>query len=332
MAIGGKLFGVNNNSTSPPLPITLGSFAFNHCDDLPDLPKRDLVDLLGALSRAARRIAAETGDVRKHMADAPDEDAAINPTGDRVKHLDIASNTILREECTNVGSVHTIASEEEAESECLNPAGKYALVYDPVDGSSNLGTGITMGSIIGAYRADAQHPAGGLPMAGRGLVLACYVIYGLVTQLLFCTAQGAHLFAYDVTIGDFRLVKRDMRMVSGAIYSVNDANLPEWSPRARAWLGKLRDRKYSMRYVGSLVVDFHRNLLQGGVFAYPATSSKPHGKLRLVYELAPLAFIAEVCGGMAINDNAEPILDISPEGLHHTTGAYIGSKTDLELF
>jgi len=217
--------------------------------------------------------------------------------------------------------------------------GKYCLLFDPLDGSSNIDVNVPVGTIFSivqkitrgrhAEEEDFLQP-------GRRQIAAGYIIYGSSTMLVYTTGQGAHGFTLDPAIGEFLLSHPNIRIPSpGRYLSVNDAYEQHWDAPVRQLMRRYRalegDRKaMSVRYVGSLVADFHRNLLGGGVFCYPANKKNPNGKLRLMYEASPLAFIVEQAGGSAI-DGAQRILDLQPTQLHQRTPLYIGSKSDVDL-
>jgi fructose-1,6-bisphosphatase I len=240
------------------------------------------------------------------------------------------------------GRLCGMASEEEAGIIPIPDkfrCGKYCLMFDPLDGSSNIDVNVPVGTIFSvvqkitrgkhAEEEDFLQP-------GRRQVAAGYVIYGSSTMLVYTTGQGAHGFTLDPSIGEFLLSHPNIRIpLSGRYLSVNDSYEQYWEPAVRQLMRRYRalegDRKaLNVRYVGSLVADFHRNLLGGGVFCYPPNKRNPKGKLRLMYEANPLAFIVEQAGGAAI-DGATRILDLQPTELHQRVPLYIGSKNDVDL-
>jgi fructose-1,6-bisphosphatase I len=213
------------------------------------------------------------------------------------------------------------------------------LLFDPLDGSSNIDVNVPVGTIFSVLRKITPGARGELAdmlQVGRNQVAAGYVIYGSSTMLVYTTGQGVHGFTLDPSIGEFLLSHPNMRTPRrGRYLSVNDAYAADWEDSLRHLMRQYRGlegtrKALSVRYVGSLVADFHRNLLGGGVFAYPANRQSPRGKLRLLYEANPLAFIAEQAGGAAI-DGSTPILDIVPTELHQRTPLFIGSVDDVEL-
>jgi fructose-1,6-bisphosphatase I len=218
------------------------------------------------------------------------------------------------------------------------PAGKYAILYDPLDGSSNIDVNAPVGTIFSIYRRVSMEGRGRLAdvlQPGCRQVAAGYVIYGSSTMLVYTTGQGVHGFTLDPTIGEFLLSHPQIVTPRvGKYYSVNESNFARWSrgiqTAVRGFHGDLPDLipgKIS-RYIGSLVADFHRNLIAGGIFLYPADSKNPRGKLRLLYEASPMAFIAEQAGGSA-TDGLTRILDLVPETLHQRTPLVIGSREDV---
>jgi len=265
-----------------------------------------------------------------------------NVQGEEQQKLDVIANEIVVKAMDHGGRLCAMASEEEAEPIPIPEGfrlGKYVLMFDPLDGSSNIDVNVPVGTIFSVVKKTTRGPRGELKdflQPGRKQVAAGYVIYGSSTMLVYTTGQGAHGFTLDPSIGEFLLSHPDIKIPrSGRYLSVNDSYEPLWEPNVRALMRRYRgldgDHKaLSVRYVGSLVADFHRNLLGGGVFAYPANSKSPKGKLRLLYEANPLAFIVEQAGGAA-TDGRTRILDVSPSELHQRTPLYIGSKDEVEL-
>jgi fructose-1,6-bisphosphatase I len=217
--------------------------------------------------------------------------------------------------------------------------GKYVLNFDPLDGSSNIDVGVSIGTIFSVLH---RRSTGGAPSVadcvqpGRAQVCAGYVVYGASTLLVFTTREGVHSFTLDPELGEFVLTQSDLRTPPrGQYYSVNEGNSGGWPEPIRRFVEYLKTgggerAPYSLRYVGSLVADFHRNLLKGGVFLYPPDRKHPDGKLRLLYEANPLAMIVEEAGGMA-TDGRRRILDIEPVSLHQRTPLIIGNAEDVRL-
>jgi fructose-1,6-bisphosphatase I len=265
-----------------------------------------------------------------------------NVQGEDVQKLDVFANETIVKAMDHGGRLCAMASEEEPGIIPIPDGfkcGKNCLLFDPLDGSSNIDVNVPVGTIFSVVRKITRGTRGEMEdmlQPGRRQVAAGYVIYGSSTMLVYTTGQGAHGFTYDPSIGEFLLSHPDIRIPNNPRYlSVNDAYESQWEEPVRSLMRKYRglegDRKpLSVRYVGSLVADFHRNLLGGGVFCYPRNSRRPNGKLRLLYEANPLAFIVEQAGGAAC-DGTTRILDIQPTELHQRTPLYIGSKAEVEL-
>ncbi|GIV76283.1 class 1 fructose-bisphosphatase [Litorilinea aerophila] len=301
-----------------------------------------LTNLLYDLALAAKIIASRT--TRAGLVDILGSTGEQNVQGEEVQKLDrFAERTIFRLN-DHTGRLAVMASEEEADIIPIPErfkTGKYVLLYDPLDGSSNIDFNVSVGTIFAIYRRKSQEGPGTLEdclQKGRDLVAAGYIIYGSSTMMVYSTGQGVHGFTLDPSIGEFLLSHPNIRIPARPkYYSVNQGYERYWSEGVRRftrWLqGENEEGKeLSLRYIGSLVADFHRNLLTGGIFYYPADSKdpdKPHGKLRLLYEAAPLAFLAEQAGGYA-SDGHRPILDIQPQGLHQRTPLFIGNRSLVE--
>ncbi len=265
-----------------------------------------------------------------------------NVQGEQVQKLDEFANIVMIRSCEAGGHLCLMASEEEDDVIKIPerfPMGKYVLLFDPLDGSSNIDVGVTIGTIFSIHRRVTMGRAGQLAdclQRGSTQVAAGYILYGSSTMLVYTTGDGVHGFTYDPSAGEFFLSHENIRVPhKGGTYSLNEGNYSRWTDGLRAWVDWLKEdekssgRPYGARYVGSLVADFHRTLLKGGVFAYPADSKSPQGKLRLLYEAAPLAFIADAAGGAA-SDGERRILDIQPKELHERTPLFIGSREDVE--
>jgi fructose-1,6-bisphosphatase I len=211
--------------------------------------------------------------------------------------------------------------------------GSYIVVFDPLDGSSNIDVNVNVGTIFSVHRKMASGDMGAsILQRGTEQVAAGYVVYGPSTVLVYTTGEGVHGFTLDPTIGAFVLTTENMKMPEkGPYYSVNEANASTWPAGYESYVTGLRGEGYSSRYIGSLVADFHRTLLKGGVFLYPPTSKQPGGKLRLLYEANPLAMIAEQAGGGASSGTGR-ILEIQPEKIHQRTPFMVGSKWEMERF
>lgn len=266
-----------------------------------------------------------------------------NIQGEEQKKLDVLANDALKSVMGHTGRVCVMASEEDDELIPIPPGwpqGKYAVLFDPLDGSSNIDVNAAVGTIFSIYRRQSMEGQGTLAdvmQPGALQVAAGYVMYGSSVMLVYSTGQGVHGFTLDPSIGEFLLSHEDIRIPEvGTYYSVNESNFARWSKgtqrAVRGFHGDMPDRikGKNSRYIGSLVADFHRNLIAGGIFLYPADSKNPKGKLRLAYEANPMAFIVEHAGGAA-TDGQHRILDVRPETLHQRTPLVIGSKQDVEF-
>ena len=265
-----------------------------------------------------------------------------NVQGEVQQKLDVIANEIIVKAFDHGGRLCAMASEEEPDIIQIPEGfrhGKYVLLFDPLDGSSNIDVNVPVGTIFSVFRKITRGARGEMEdmlQPGRRQVAAGYILYGSSTMMVYTTGQGAHGFTLDPSIGEFLLSHPNIRIPERARYlSVNDAYEQDWPEATRALMRRYRGldgqkKALNVRYVGSLVADFHRNLLGGGVFCYPANEKATRGKLRLLYEANPLAFIAEQAGGLA-TDGYGSILDIEPTELHQRSPLYIGSKTEVEL-
>ena len=261
-----------------------------------------------------------------------------NVQGESVKKMDVYSNDVFISVFKQSGLVCRLASEEMEEPYYIPencPIGRYTLLYDPIDGSSNTDINLTLGSIFAIRQqvgTDSDGKAQDLLQDGHKQIAAGYILYGPSTMLVYSIGQGVHSFTLDPSLGEFILTEENMTIPShGAIYSVNEGNFWQWDESFREYIRYVhRTEGYTARYGGAMVGDIHRILIQGGVFLYPGTEQKPEGKLRLLYESAPLAFLIEQAGGRATTGIQE-IMDVVPEKLHQRTPLIIGSKDDVAL-
>ncbi len=268
-----------------------------------------------------------------------------NVQGEQVMKLDVFANETLIRMNDHTGRLCAMASEEMADIIPIPehfPCGKYALVFDPLDGSSNIDMNVSIGTIFSIHRKISPGPRGALEdlmQPGHKQVAAGYIIYGSSTMLVYTAGRGVHGFTLDPSVGEFLLSHPNIQIPKqGKYYSINEGNIHYWSEGIRRYVEHLKmpneatGRPYSGRYIGSLVADFHRNLLAGGIFMYPADRKdpqKPRGKLRLLYEAAPLALIVQEAGGRA-SDGQQDILAIPPESLHQRVPLFIGSRNDVD--
>jgi len=263
-----------------------------------------------------------------------------NVQGEQVQKLDQVANDILCAVLEKSGRCAMIASEELDSARVMSESGKYLVAFDPLDGSSNIDVNISIGTIFCVLRANhvGGHLTDGFLQPGTRLVAAGYSVYGSSTSLVLSTGHGVHGFTLDPEVGEFFLSHPNIKCPPrGSTYSINEGNLARWDDRVKKWAAWIKEenkaegRPYGHRYVGSLVADAHRTLLKGGIFAYPSDKKSPGGKLRLLYEANPMAFLFEQAGGMATN-GTDRILDIVPRGLHDRTPLVLGSKDDVEVY
>jgi len=265
-----------------------------------------------------------------------------NVQGEVQQKLDVLANEIIVKAMDHGGRLCGMASEEEPDIIHIPEGfkcGKYLLLFDPLDGSSNIDVNVPVGTIFSVVRKITRGTRAemeDLLQPGRRQVAAGYVIYGSSTMLVYTTGQGVHGFTLDPSIGEFLLSHPNIRIPHTPRYlSVNDSYEQHWDDHVRALMRRYRGldgehKALNVRYVGSLVADFHRNLLGGGVFCYPSNARSPRGKLRLLYECNPLAFVAEQAGGAA-TDGTTRIMDVTPNELHQRSPLYMGSKAEVEL-
>jgi fructose-1,6-bisphosphatase I len=265
----------------------------------------------------------------------------VNVQGEQQQKLDVYANQALLHCLRMRDDVAILASEENDDPvmfEGRADSGKYIVVVDPLDGSSNIDVNVGVGTIFSVLAKPSnispENPDTAVLQRGVQQVAAGYVVYGSSTILVYTTGNGVHGFTLDPDIGAYVLSHENIRMPSaGKIYSVNEANASTFPEPYRRYLAVLRNgltgRQYSSRYIGSLVADFHRTLLKGGVFLYPPTRDFPHGKLRLLYEANPIAFIAEQAGGMA-TDGERRILEIEPCKIHQRVPLCVGGRAEME--
>ncbi len=306
----------------------------------------DLTGLLWDLTIAAKIISREVN--RAGLADILGLTGQENIHGEEVKKLDEYANDAIIKSMDHGGHLCVMASEENEDIipiSDLYPKGKYVLMFDPLDGSSNIDANVSVGTIFSVYRRKTTAGNGTLEdclRKGVEQVAAGYIVYGSSTMLVYTAGHGSHGFTLDPGIGEFLLSHKNIQIPSrGKVYSINEGNANTWDEGTRKYINDLKkgtpetgQKPYSLRYIGSLVADFHRNLLYGGIFLYPADykdPNKPKSKLRLLYEAAPLAFIVEQAGGKASTGDTA-IMEIKAEQLHQKTPLIIGSKEDVEKY
>ncbi len=280
--------------------------------------------------------------IRAGLEDVTGATGATNVQGEKVQKLDVYAHETIMSVLGSTGQLAVVASEEDEGIVPVPdgaPIGKYVVNFDPLDGSSNIDANVNIGTIFSILPRITRKGHGTLEdclQAGRRQLCAGYVLYGSSTMLVYTTGDGVHGFTYEPSIGEFLLSHNHIRTPQrGHIYSVNEGNYRQWPEGMKRYVDWLKmedkdtSRPYSGRYVGSLVADFHRNLLYGGIYMYPGDGKNPNGKLRLLYEGAPLAFVAEHAGGAA-SDGTRRIMDIAPSSLHQRTPLFIGSPDDVK--
>jgi len=257
-----------------------------------------------------------------------------NVQGEDQQKLDVLANIRFARALTKGGEACALISEEDEDVTDLNNNGKYVIAIDPLDGSSNIDVNVSIGTIFSVYRRVS--PVGtpitkeDILQKGSEQVAAGYLLYGSSTMLVYTTGHGVNGFTYEPSLGEYFLSHPDMNIPNtGKIYSINEGSYNSFPDPVKNYVEYCKAEKYSGRYIGSLVADFHRNLLKGGIYIYPQTATDPNGKLRLMYECNALAFIAEQAGGVA-STGTERVLDISPESYHQRVPLFIGSRTMVE--
>uniref|UniRef100_A0AAQ6IFD6 Fructose-1,6-bisphosphatase 1 n=2 Tax=Anabas testudineus TaxID=64144 RepID=A0AAQ6IFD6_ANATE len=299
----------------------------------------ELTTLLNSLCTAVKAISSA---VRKAgIAHLYGIDGTTNVTGDQVKKLDILSNDLVINMIKSSFTSCVLVSEENDKAIIIEPEkrGKYIVCFDPLDGSSNIDCLVSIGTIFAIYRktTDTEPCEKDALQPGRKLVAAGYALYGSATMIVLSTGQGVNCFMLDPAIGEFILVDRDVKIKKkGKIYSLNEGYAKHFDPSVTEYLQKKKfpedgSEPYGARYIGSMVADVHRTLMYGGIFLYPGNVKSPKGKLRLLYECNPMAFIMEQAGGMA-STGFENILDIQPESIHQRAPVAMGSPEDVREY
>lgn len=293
--------------------------------------------LMSGITLATKMIASYVR--RAGLIDVWGDEGSTNVQGEEVKKLDIIANDALKRTLGYRGNVGIIASEEDDEPRVLQEVSEkdsYIIMFDPLDGSSNIDVNVSVGTIFTIFRnpPEVKGAEKSVLQPGSEQVASGYVLYGSSTVLVYTCGHGVHQFTLDTQFGAYLLTRENIRMPEHTgTYSVNEAYLhsfPEPYQRYLHWSKHPEGGGYSSRYVGSLVADFHRILIKGGIFMYPPTTKQPGGKLRLMYECNPLAFIAEQAGGSAYGAGGERILDLMPKDVHDRTPLVIGSSKNVE--
>lgn len=311
-----------------PIGTTLDRFIMRNQAHFP-YATGELSQLLRDIALASKIVNREIN--RAGLSNLAGSIGSQNVQGEEQQKLDVIANVRFTRALTNGGEVCAIISEEEDFMiDTGNHKGKYVVAIDPLDGSSNIDVNVAVGTIFAIYRRKS--PVGSAPsledvlQRGTQQVAAGYILYGSSTMLVFTTGHGVSGFTYEPSLGEYYLSHPSITMPqSGSIYSCNEGAYNEFEGGVQNFLNYCRDQKFSGRYIGSFVADFHRNLFKGGIFIYPATKKSPNGKLRLMYECNPLAFLVEQAGGMATNGYRRT-LELEPESLHQRFPLFIGSS------
>ena len=317
--------------------LTLDEFTIQQLRQFPHATG-ELSSLLRDIGLAAKRVNVEVN--KAGLVDILGDAGTINVQGEDVKKLDVFANNhfmgVLQHgiSCAGIGSEEL--EEYVAFNDDISMISKYVCLFDPLDGSGNIDVNISIGTIFGIYRRVSDRGTMArredFLQKGRNQVAAGYIVYGSSTMLVYATRRSVNGFTLDPSIGEFCLSHPDIKCPpSGKIYSVNHGNFFQYEEGVKKYIDRCQNKTkedggpYTQRYIGSMVADVHRNLIKGGIFMYPGTIDKPNGKLRLLYECNPFAFIVEAAGGKA-TDGKQSILDIQPTELHQRTPFFIGSK------
>jgi fructose-1,6-bisphosphatase I len=315
--------------------LTLSEFIIKRQSDFP-YAKGELSRLLNSIGLAAKIVNREVN--KAGLVDILGEHGTTNIQGETQKKLDVFANEQFIDAIRFRGECCAIASEENDEliifDEQLAKTAQYVICMDPLDGSSNIDVNVSIGTIFSIYRrksVDCMPTVDDLLQPGTEQVAAGYIVYGTSTMMVITTGNGVNGFTLDPSIGEFCLSHPDMKIPrTGPIYSINQGYFHDFADGVKSYVNycqmhdKPSRRPYALRYIGSLVADFHRNMIKGGIYIYPTTSDSPKGKLRLLYECNPLAFIVEQAGGKA-SDGYKRILELKPESLHQREPLFIGS-------
>ncbi len=322
---------------------TLDEFTIQQMRDFPNATG-ELAGLLRDMGLAAKRVHVEVN--KAGLVDILGDAGTMNVQGEEVKKLDIFANNqfmgVLRHgiSCAGIGSEEMddiVVFDDE-----ISMQSKYVCLFDPLDGSSNIDVNVSIGTIFSVFRrvSELGKPATKEDFLQKGIkqVAAGYVIYGSSTMLVYATRRGCNGFTLDQSIGEFTLSHPDIKCPeTGKIYSVNHGNFFQYQENVQKYITACQQKTkdtggpYTQRYIGSMVADVHRNLIKGGIFMYPSTTEKPKGKLRLLYECNPFAFIVEIAGGKA-TDGKDRILEIQPTEVHQRTSFFVGSKLMMEEY
>lgn len=314
-----------------PIGTALDRFIKNNQDQF-QYASGELSQLLRDIALASKVVNREVN--KAGLIDIMGPMGSQNSGGEQQQKLDVLANIRFTRALTKGGEACALISEETESFVDLNNDGNYVIAIDPLDGSSNIDVNVSIGTIFSIYRRKS--PVGqpiqdqDILQTGDEQVAAGYILYGSSTMLVYTTGHGVNGFTYESTLGEYVLSHPDMTIpAEGRIYSVNEGLSNSFSESVKTYLTYCKDNNYTARYIGSLVADFHRNLLKGGIYIYPATAKDKMGKLRLMYECNALAFLAEQAGGRA-TDGKNRILEIKPKDLHQRTPFFVGSTKMVE--
>ena len=323
--------------------VTVGEFIVDTQNNFPG-SSGELSKILSAIKLASKIVSHEINKAGL-AADIIGSVGNENVQGEEQQKLDLYANDKFINALSARGVICGVASEENesyiAFNSEVNSTAKYVVLIDPLDGSSNIDVNVSVGTIFSVFKrkTNESEPVDISDFLQKGdeQVAAGYIIYGSSTMLVYTTGNGVNGFTFDPGIGVFFLSHPNMKIpASGRLYSVNEGNINEFKEGIKKYISycqseseKDNKKPYSSRYIGSLVADFHRNLIKGGIYMYPSTKSAPNGKLRLLYECSPLAFIIEQAGGKAISESGR-IMDITPKELHERTPIFIGSSNMVD--
>ncbi|KDD74496.1 fructose-1-6-bisphosphatase [Helicosporidium sp. ATCC 50920] len=319
-------------------PFTLSSYVLSNQHLKAPEAKGHLTLLLNAISTGCKFVSMAVQRAGVAGSNVLGQAGSTNVQGEDQKTLDIVANEVFKNVLRKSGQCAVLVTEEEEEPIFIAEPhrGQYCVVFDPLDGSSNIECGVSIGTIFGIYRvkdgstgslADVLRP-------GSEMVAAGYCMYGSMTYMMLSIGDGIAGFTLVPNLGEFVLSHNNLRLPEqGKIYSINVANISKWDEATRQYVHECREGNplsFSNRYVGSMVADVHRTLLYGGIFMYPADAKNPRGKLRMLYEGFPMAFLVEQAGGRAIDSDCKRILDVMPEHIHDRCPIYLGSKAQVD--
>jgi fructose-1,6-bisphosphatase I len=314
-----------------PIGITLDRFIKSKQDEF-NYASGELSQLLRDIALASKVVNREVN--KAGLINIMGGLGSQNSGGEEQQKLDVLADIRFTRALMKGGEACVIISEENETYVDLNNNGKYVIAIDPLDGSSNIDVNVSIGTIFSIYRRKSKVGSpiseADILQSGEEQVAAGYILYGSSTMLVYTTGHGVNGFTYEPTLGEYFLSHPDMKVPEqGKIFSVNEGSYNSFSKSVKDYVQYCKDSNYTGRYIGSLVADFHRNLMKGGIYIYPATAKDKNGKLRLLYECNALAFVAEQAGGKATNGR-QRILEIKPETLHQRTPFYVGSIKMVE--